>query len=413
MNQSALVVKKFGGTSVANSATRAEVIARIAEGLTAGEKVIAVVSAMGRLGEPYATDTLLALLPQSRQIAAREIDALCATGEEISAAVLASELSADGFKAVSLRGWQAGLVTDDCHGNAVIREIRPARIMAQLETNDVVVIAGFQGVTQSGEITTLGRGGSDTTAIALGAALAADRVEIFTDVEGVLSADPKIVPSAELIAEITYTEAAEMAQHGAVVLHPRAAEIARLAKLDVFIRHSFSALPGTRLIADREPLPAEFAMAPSATAVTSATGIARFSGRAGDDPAPGMLAALFGAIAGERISLDMINVSSGDFAFTVAETEAAAVTAILRRLGIVTDLTTRIAKVTLIGGGIHGIPGIMHRIVRSLAGEGIEILQSVDSNMIISVLITAEKERQAVRALHREFFPEVNCPESR
>jgi aspartate kinase len=406
-----LVVLKFGGTSVASASRRREVIERVRESLSEGGKVVAVVSAMGRAGEPYATDTLLELLPTSYQHASREADALCATGEEISAAVLAAELSAAGLAAASIRGWQAGIVTDGNHGNAVIRDIRPARLLEKLIEYDVVVVTGFQGVSDSGEITTLGRGGSDTTAIALGAALAAQRVEIFTDVEGVLTADPKIVPNAELITEITYNEAAELAQHGAVILHPRAAEAAGLARIDVYIRHCFSALPGTRLVADEDHYPANCPLSEQATAVTSASGIARFSGSAGSDPSPGHLAALFGAIAGEEISLDMINVSLGQFAFTVELEKVDAVWAILDRLGIATRLSREIAKVTLVGGGIHGIPGIMHRIVRALAGEGIEILQSVDSNRIISVLVKARKEKEAVRALHREFFPDVNCPE--
>jgi len=405
------VVMKFGGTSLATPPARQQAAARVAERVAEGHAVVVVVSAMGRAGDPYATDTLLALMAEFPASPAREIDALLACGEEISAAIFAGLLRQQGLPAVSLRGFQAGIVTDGRHRDAEIRAIRPGGVQRHLARGEVVVVAGFQGVTEDGEITTLGRGGSDTTAVALGAALQAQRVEIFTDVDGVLSADPRVVAGARQAPEVTYHESAELAFKGAQVLHPRAAERARASRVPVEIRSTFSSAAGTWLVADEGRWSPEGDLPPRTTAVTSAGGIAQVR-IAGDrlGAALALQERLFGAIAARRISIDMISIGPERVAFTVPCGRVDDVEAVLAELGLPADIDRGCAKVTLVGGGIHGIPGVMHRIVRALARAGIPILQSVDSNMIISVLIAAQWEQAAVRAVHREFFesPEVD-----
>jgi aspartate kinase len=399
------IVMKFGGTSLATPQARAQAAARVGERVAEGHPVVVVVSAMGRSGDAYATDTLLGLVREFPATPPREIDALLACGEEISAAVFAGLLRQQGLPAVSLRGFQAGILTDGRHRDAEIRAIRPAGIEQHLERGEVVVVAGFQGVTEEGEITTLGRGGSDTTAVALGAALEACRVEIFTDVDGVLTADPRVVAGARQVPEVTYHESAELAFKGAQVLHPRAAERARASRVPVEIRSTFSSAAGTWLVPDEGRWSPEGDLPPRTTAVTSACGIAQVR-IAGDDlrATPERQERLFGAIAARQISIDMISIGPERVAFTVPCARVGDVEAVLAELGLPAHVDRGCAKVTLVGGGIHGIPGVMHRIVRALAGEGIAILQSVDSNMIISVLIAAEREQAAVRAVHREFF---------
>ncbi len=399
------VVMKFGGTSLATPQARDQAAARVAERVAEGHAVVVVVSAIGRAGDPYATDTLLALLGECPATPAREVDALLACGEEISAAVFAGLLRQRGLPAVSLRGFQAGIVTDERHRDAEIRAIRPGGVQQRLTRGEVVVVAGFQGMTEQGEITTLGRGGSDTTAVALGAALQARRVEIFTDVNGVLTADPRVVTDARQAPEVTYHESAELAFKGAQVLHPRAAERARASRVPVEIRSTFASAPGTWLVPDEGRWSPEGDLPPRTTAVTSARGIAQVRiGGARVGVELDLQERLFGAIAARCISIDMISIGPERVAFTVPDGRVDDVAAVLVELGLPADIDRGCAKVTLVGGGIHGIPGVMHRIVRALAREGIAILQSVDSNMIISVLVAAGREQDAVRAVHREFF---------
>ncbi len=420
--RAAPIVMKFGGTSLASPPCREQALARVAErvGRGAGEGVgaggasaaadsaggvVVVVSAMGRAGDPYATDSLLDLVRDLPAVTAREIDALAACGEEISAAVFAAHLQQRGVPAVSLRGDQAGIHTDDRHRDAEIVAIHPVRIRAHLARGEVVVVAGFQGVTASGDVATLGRGGSDTTAVALGAALGADHVEIYTDVDGVLTADPRLVPAARRVDEVTYHESAELAFKGARVLHPRAAERARASRVAVEIRNTLSAASGTRLVPDEGRWSADGDLPPRTTAVTSAGRIAQVRIEGPLLPAgPDGQARIFGELAARAISLDMISICPDRIAFTLPAERADEAAQALRTLGMELELNRRCAKVTLVGGGIHGIPGIMHRIVRALARCGIAVLQSVDSNMIVSVLVDAEQEAAAVRAIHAEFF---------
>lgn len=397
-------VMKFGGTSLATPALRAAAGGAVAARVAAGLRVVVVVSAMGRAGDPYATDTLLGLLPARAECPPRERDALAACGEEISAALFAAELTARGVPAASLRGFQAGIVTDERHECAAIREIRPARVLALLERGQVAVVAGFQGITPEGEVCTLGRGGSDTTAVALGVALRADSVEIFTDVAGVFTADPQIVPGAQAVPEITFEEGAELAFKGAGVLHPRAAELARQARLPVEVRSTVADAQGTWLIPDPGS-PIERECGSCAAAVTAHKGIAQVSiGDARLTRDPQLLERVFGGIAARGVTLDMMSLFPERVAFTLERRGLPEVRATLDALGLAYEVDERCAKVTLVGGGIHGVPGIMHRIVRALTRAGIRVRQSVDSNMIIGVLVAAGEADEAVRAIHAEFF---------
>ncbi|MBP6875638.1 MAG: aspartate kinase [Candidatus Eisenbacteria bacterium] len=403
-SSAACLVMKFGGTSLATPEAREAAAARVAERKAAGEPVVVVVSAMGRGGDPYATDSLLGLVRDLSACPARERDALMACGEEISAAFFAALLNERHLKAVSLRGFQAGIVTDDRHQDARIVEIRTGRIRDHLAKGEVVVVAGFQGITRAGDIATIGRGGSDTTAVALGVALDASRVEIFTDVDGVRTADPRIVPSAERISPITFEEAAELAHKGATVLHPRAAELAREANLPVTILTARPESEGTRLMSDAvhrfDP-----GVRGCAVSVTSRAGIAQARVHGADFRAqPHLLERLFKVIAERGVTLDMMGIEADRVVFTLEQGALERVRAAVRETGLSMDARVPCAKVTLVGGGIHGVPGVMHRIVRALTQAKVTILQSVDSNMIIGVLVDAQEERSAVRAIHAEFF---------
>ncbi|MBM3318394.1 MAG: aspartate kinase [Candidatus Eisenbacteria bacterium] len=400
----AIRVVKFGGTSLATPEGREAAAGAVAERAAAGLRLVAVVSAMGRAGEPYATDTLLRLLDAHPQCPPRERDALASCGEAISAALFAALLQARGLAAVSLRGFQAGIRTDDRHQQARILEIRPARIVEALDRGQVAVVAGFQGISPAGDITTIGRGGSDTTAVALGIALGADRVEIFTDVPGVLSADPQVVPGALPVPTLTFEEGAELAFKGAGVLHPRAAELARRARLPVEVLSASAGSSGTRLVAD-QGVPIERDCGSCAAAVTAHRDIVQVS--VADERLArdlGLVESLFAGIAARGVTLDMMSIFPERVAFTLERRALAEARATLDDSGLAYSARERCARVTLVGGGIHGVPGIMHRVVRALAGEGIRVLQSVDSNMIIGVLVEDGEAERAVRALHREFF---------
>ncbi len=400
------LVVKFGGTSVADVEARRRAIERIAERHEAGFRLVVVVSAMGRAGAPYATDTLLTLAAAGGPgVSPRETDAVVACGEDLAAAVLAAQLVASGLPAVSVRGSQAGIWTDGTFQAARITHIDCAPIERHLAQGKVVVVPGFQGVGPDGAITTLGRGGSDTTAVAVGAALKAEAVEIFTDVDGVFSADPRVVPDARLIPVLPYQEAGDLTQHGARVLHPRAAEIAARHGIEVRILNTFSKSAGTRIGGHRAGEPClERPIEVLATAVTSTGPLCQATVHGADFATePERAAGVFGEIAGRSVSLDLINVLPDRLAFTFAERDRPQVAEAVTGLGLAADFREPCVKVTVVGGGIHGVPGVMARITRTLADARIPILQSVDSHTIISVLVAGAHEALAVRLLHDAF----------
>ncbi|WJH33302.1 aspartate kinase [Paenibacillus sp. CC-CFT747] len=395
-----ILVQKFGGTSLSTVEARNHVIRHIKQALDRQYKLVVVVSAMGRKGEPYATDTLLDWVERNgNRLPDREKDMLLYCGEMISAVTLCSLLQAESIPASVLNGAQAGIITNDHWGNARIQSVQPARIYDLLDKGQVVIVTGFQGRTDSWDFTTLGRGGSDTTATALGAALKAEIVDIFTDVNGILTADPKLVHDARPLERVTFTEICNMAYNGAKVIHPRAVELAMQANIPIRVRSTFDTGEGT-LVTSAE--------AGSPVTDRFVTGIAHVSGvtQIQVDQTEGeydLQLKVFKAMAQERISVDFINVNPSGMVYTVADSERERAEAAIRSLGCTARTVPGCAKVSVIGGGINGVPGIMARIVEALTGEGISILQSADSNTTIWVLVEGKNLVQAVQVLHKQF----------
>jgi aspartate kinase len=399
-----ILVQKFGGTSLSTASAREHVLEHIQDALAKSFHLVVVVSAMGRKGDPYATDTLLELTRgNGGALPGRELDLLLCCGEVISAVQLCSLLQAKEIPSVVLTGGQAGIQTNENYGNAQIVSIQPARIVEHLEQDQVVIVAGFQGKTVQNESTTLGRGGSDTSATALGAALKAEIVDIFTDVNGILTADPKIVEDAKPLERVSFTEICNMAYNGAKVIHPRAVEIAMQANIPVRVRSTFSKSEGT-LVTHSDAIQA----APNRVADKRVTGIAHFSNitQIQISSALGqydLQLQVFKTMAEHQISVDFINVNPAGVVYTVFDHETERAVKLLQHLGYQPVVQSGCAKVSVIGGGMNGVPGIMAHIVEALTNEDIRILQSADSNTTIWVLVPGEDMHRAVRALHHKF----------
>ncbi|NLY90787.1 MAG: aspartate kinase [Firmicutes bacterium] len=401
-----ILVQKFGGTSLATAELREKAVARIKEAVNRGYAPVVVVSAMGRYGQPYATDTLIAL---AREICAevnpREMDLLLSCGELISAAVLVQTLKAHGLEAQAFTGGMAGIITDRNFGDAHIIEVNPEKILSCLNRKKLAVVAGFQGQTQDGEITTLGRGGSDTTAAALGVALAAEVVEIYTDVNGVMTTDPNLVPQAKLLKVMTYTEVCEMAHLGAKVIHPRAVEIAMKGRIPLKIRSIHSDEEGT-LISDEAPsLPGlELKSDRMVTGLAHIPDLAQFNLFCPDDVnASGKALEVFARLAEAGISLDMIQVSPQQITFTVQESLFDRTFSVLEETGLEFEGAKGFAKVAIVGAGIRGVPGVMARVVQGLYKAKVPLFQTTDSHTNIACLVKKEDMTTALRALHEEF----------
>ena len=412
-----LVVQKYGGSSVADAASIQRVARRIVATHRAGHGVAVVVSAMGDT-----TDDLLDLAEQvSPRPPGRELDMLLTAGERISMALVAMAINDLGEEARSYTGSQAGLITDSSHGAARIIDVTPGRIQEALAAGAIPIVAGFQGVAQdTKDITTLGRGGSDTTAVALAAALGADVCEIYTDVDGVFSADPRVVPKARQLQVVTYEEMLELAAAGAKVLHLRCVEYARRFDLPIHVRSSFSEREGTYVLSE----------AAIAARISSGEGDIMeqpiISGTAADlndakvtvvgvPDRPGEAAAIFGALADAGINIDMIvqNVSVAstgrtDVTFTCPQGSVAKATAALEAVRgdigfeeLITD--EGIAKVSLVGAGMRSHPGVSATFFKSLADAGINVEMISTSEIRISIVTRAELATPAVQALHTAF----------
>lgn len=400
-----IVVQKFGGTSIASSSLRELVVRHVVRAMSEGYRPVVVVSAMGRVGDPYATDTLIKLARETGgpQVG-REIDMIMSCGEVISAVVMAQTLKSKGHPAVALTGGQAGVMTDEHHGQASILRIGAERLQHELEEGKVPVVAGFQGISASGDITTLGRGASDTTAVALGVALAAELVEIYTDVDGVKTADPRIVPNATTLTHVTYSEVVEMAHLGARVIHPRAVEIAREGRLPLKVRSTSGEGLGT-LITDRR-------LDSGVDKVTSdrpVVGIAHVPERTqvqidlSGSLGPVTVAGVFRALGDSDISVDMIHLTPKEIQCIISTTDADQARDVISGIGLAAQLEPGFAKVSAVGAGMHGVPGIMGRIASALARVNIAIYQTTDSHANISCLVREEGVALAVKALHDEF----------
>jgi aspartate kinase len=392
---------KFGGTSVAEPEGRAAIASRVQAALELDMAPVLVVSAMGRAGAPYATDTLLSLVDQL-PTDDRERDLLASVGEVVSAVVVAHELRAAGIAAAAFTGAEAGILTDGVRGNASITEIHPGVLFAAIDDGRVPVIAGFQGIDEEGSVTTLGRGGSDTTACAIGVALEAAEVGIYTDVDGVMTADPRTCDGAEVLEVISAEELFQMARSGSRVVHTPAAELALSSGLAVRVRNTFSDHEGT-LVADI----AGFRSDSVATAISHVAGIARMRVSLGaSEGSLGHMAAqtrVYRAMADAGVSLDMFTPVGDALVFTVAESVLDRAAEVIHDLGLLHHSHRGLAKVTLVGAGMHGVPGVMARMAEYLAAAGVDVYQAADSHTTISVLIAAEQTDLAVRSLHEGF----------
>jgi aspartate kinase len=414
-----LIVAKFGGSSVADAAGILRVAKRIADTKRAGNEVVVVVSAMGDT-----TDDLIDLAKQvSPNPPGRELDMLLTAGERISMAVLAMAINDLGFEARSYTGSQAGLITDSTHGKARIVDVTPGRIQEALRENAIPIIAGFQGVSQdTKDITTLGRGGSDLTAVALAAALYADVCEIYTDVDGIFSADPRIAPRARQVPRITYDEMMELAAAGAKVLHLRCVEYAKRFDLPIHVRSSFSDKEGTFVIADLNDQ-SKLKKLSKVGAIMEQPIIAGVAHDLGDakitvvgvPDRPGMAAAIFQAVADAGINMDMIvqNVSvheSGatDVTFTCPRADAAKAELALRRIEKEVnfkdvDTDENIGKISLVGAGMRSHPGVSATFFKAIADAGVNVEMISTSEIRISVVTRADDAEKAVTAIHTAF----------
>ncbi|HUJ10514.1 MAG TPA: aspartate kinase [Verrucomicrobiae bacterium] len=399
----ALIVQKYGGTSVGNAERIKNVARRVLATQQAGNKVVAVVSAMSGV-----TDSLIKLAkdvhPEPNE---REMDVLLATGEQTTIALLAMALHALGAKAVSLTGAQAGIVTDGIHTKAKIANITPKRVHEFLDDGNIVTIAGFQGTTPDGQITTLGRGGSDLTAIAIATAIKADLCQIYTDVDGVYTSDPRIVPNARKLAEISYDEMLELAALGSKVMQARSVEFAKKFGVAFEVRSSFNDNPGT--IVKEETAKMEDVVIRGVAVDKNQAKVTI----AGVPDKPGVAAKVFKTIADANINIDVIvqNVSEKgftDISFTLASIEAAKATKVLQP--VVKEINAReasstgdIAKLSVVGIGMRSHPGVAAKMFETLAGNGVNIDMISTSEIKISVIIKLADADKAARAIHDAF----------
>ena len=398
-----ILVQKFGGTSLKDAESREYAINHIKQSINEGYKVVAVVSAIGRSPDPYATDSLLSLInyPNGKQ-SKREQDLLMSCGEIISAVVLSNELKQSGLIATSLTGAQAGFITTDDFTSAKIKAMEIDRLVSELRAHDVVVVAGFQGQTRDHEVTTLGRGGSDTSAAALGAALQAKYIDIFTDVNGIMTADPRMVKDARTLEVASYTDICNLAYQGAKVVHPRAVEITMKSKIPIRVRSNRSNEIGTLVTGSTDDIEGIEIPDRLITGIAHMANITQVKIEA-DQPSGLLHAQIFEAMASASISVDFINIFPSGVMYTIPEMLSEKAERILLDLGYQPKLIHNCAKVSIVGAGMTGVPGVTAKMVQSLVSAGIEILQSADSHTTIWVLINEKDLVTAINALHQAF----------
>lgn len=403
-----IVVQKFGGSSLGTPELRKQAMHRVWETVESGLMPVVVVSAMGRSGDPYATDTLLDLLHETHPNARGEnVDLLLSCGEIISATIFAEGLCNMGLSAVALTGWQCGITTDRVHLGARVLGVQGDRLKAELRAGRIPVVAGFQGVTTDGIVTTLGRGGSDTTAAVLGVVLQAERVEIYTDVDGIKTADPQLIPDAPTLQVMSYQEVVEMGHMGAKVMHPRAAELTMEEGIPLQIRSVTQSKGGTSI---GHGVKVRTALGGEQVADRVVTGVAHLGKRAhvkisGVDNfhTSGLGAKVFQALAEAEVSVDLIYLSLDAIAFVIDQAKVEIAQDVLTPLGLDVRINVGFAKVSVVGAGMHGVPGVMARVVNCLDAEEVPIYQTSDSHANISCLILEEHIPRAVQALYREF----------
>ena len=401
-----LIVQKFGGSSVANAERVMNVAKIVTDTYREGNDVVVVVSAQG--------DTTDDLIDKAHEInehpSKREMDMLLTSGEQISIALLSMAIEKLGCPSVSLLGWQAGFSTSSAYGSARIKSIKTDRLRAEIDRHNIVVVAGFQGINKYDDLTTLGRGGSDTSAVAIAAAMHADRCQIFTDVEGVFTADPRKIPEARKLKEITYDEMLELATLGAQVLNNRSVEMAKKYNVEIEVLSSLKRVPGTivKEVAKMEKM--------LVRGVTKDTDVARIS-VTNIDNTPGIAFKLFSKLAQKGINVDIILQSVGrdgtkDITFTVAKDNAVDAIAAVHETFDIDDknitCATNVAKISVVGAGMESHPGTASKMFEALYEHDINIDMISTSEIKISVLIDAQDADRAVAAVHKAFYPELN-----
>jgi aspartate kinase len=398
-----LIVKKFGGSSVADGDKLRNAARVIAKSHAAGHQVVVIVSAQGDT-----TDDLLARAAEQNPGASRrEMDMLLACGEQMSASLLAMTVEKMGFPAISLTGWQAGMQTDSNHSAARIKHIDPERVRFELDKKNIVIIAGFQGINKFGDVTTIGRGGSDTTAVAFAAALKADVCKIYTDVDGVYTADPRLVPTAKKLSEVSFDEMLELASLGAQVLASRSVEMAKRCRVKMEVLSSFEDVPGTKVL---EVVKMENMQV---SGVARDNNVARIA-LIGLQDRPGVAARIFTLLAQHKINVDIILQSIGrkdtqDISFTVAKDFLPDARKLMEehRESLCYDtleVCDKICKVSAVGAGMVNNPGVAARMFEALSSAGVNIQMISTSEIKVSVLIDLSDSDRAVQVIHQEFF---------
>ena len=404
----ALIVQKFGGSSVADAEKLRNVARIITDTYKQGNSVVAVLSAQGDT-----TDDLIEKAAEINPSASkRELDMLLSTGEQISCSLCAMAIEALGCPVVSLTGWQAGFNTNSSYGNARIKRVRAERIRAELDKRRIVIVTGFQGLNKYDDITTLGRGGSDTSAVAIAAALNADLCQIFTDVDGVYTADPRLVPTAHKLDEITYDEMLELATLGAQVLHNRSVEMAKRYNVNLEVLSSFSGKPGTKVKEVVKTMEKSHI-----SGVAKDKDIARLA-LVGLEDTPGIAYKIFSLLAKNNVNVDIILQSIGrsetkDISFTVAKKDMELAQQLLEqnrdRISFDhIDVSDNIAKVSIVGAGMVNNPGVAAAMFEALFNAGININMISTSEIKVSVLVHISDADRAVRVIHDRFYDEFN-----
>jgi aspartate kinase len=398
-----LTVQKYGGSSLADATRIKNVARRVASAREKGNEVVVVVSAMGKT-----TDGLISLAYQvTDRPDERELDSLLSTGEIISSTLLAMALRSQGYEAISLSGAQAGIRTDNAYSRARIMGVVPDRVTKELKAGKIVIVAGFQGLTEEMDITTLGRGGSDITAVALAAGLGAERCEIYTDVDGIYTADPRLVPEARKLDQIGYEEMLELAFYGAKVMHPRAVELGELYRIPILVASSFSENPGTLIHGG-----IAMEVRNKVRGIAQDLNVAKVT-ILGVPDRPGIATAIFEPLARANISVDTIVQNASvervtDLTFTVARSDLDKALAVVEPVveaigarGCASD--ANLGKVSIVGAGMQSTPGYASRMFRALYDEGINIELITTSEIRITCIIDQARVGDAVRSLHRAF----------
>lgn len=394
-----ILVQKFGGTSVSTHEKRVSVIKKIIKAKKEGFSPVVVVSAMGRIGQPYATDSLLSLLTKdyinNNKLG---VDLLMSCGEIISSVVLCNELYSNNIQAVPLMGGQAGIITDDQFTNAAVKDVKIDNLLKFLKEDKIPVVTGFQGIDENGFITTLGRGGSDVTASLLGVALKAEEIDIYTDVDGIMTADPRIVKNASLIKEMSYNEVFQFADQGAKVIHPRAVEIAMKGNIPLVIKNTMSECIGTLIDNIGEVNNKNLI-----TGITHMNNRVQIKVELAKNINNENYHDILPILAENLISIDLINVFPNQKIFTIDNTDLFKLNNIMQQLKLEYSYIENCSKIAIIGSRIRGIPGVMAKVLKPLAKENIEVLQTADSHSTIWCLVESQYTQSAINSLHKEF----------